>query len=109
MMSSPPLSTGERLRQSKQQSRRRQLLAIASGFVLLVLAIVAILSASGIILIPTGTLPSSLASVPLYIGRDGYDVTAVRASDGAMLWRHEGGGLYTAAADGLVYTSSTDD
>lgn len=108
MMSSPPLSTGERLKLSNQQRRRRQLFAIASGFALLILTIVAVLFATGIFLIPTGSLSPSLANVPLYVGRDGYDVTAVRASDGATLWRHNGGGWYTAAADGLVFTSPTD-
>ena len=109
MMSSPPLSTGERLKLSNHQRRRRQLLAIASGFALLILTIVAILFATGIFLIPTGSLSPSLANVSLYVARDGYDVTAVRASDGATLWRHESGGWYTAASEGLVYTSSTDD
>ena len=35
-------------------------------------------------------------------------MTAVRASDGATLCGHDGGGWYTAAADGLVFTSPTD-
>lgn len=109
MMSTPTITENNRTMPRRQRAARRRFIIGAGIAAVLILAGIGSLFANGLILIPTGTLPSSLAQVPIYVARQGYDLTALRASDGTVLWRQLSGGWYTAASNGLVFTSSTDD
>ena len=111
-MSSPLAAERESIEPNKlSKQQRRQIRGVVAAIIagILIIALISFLFATGLVLIPTGTLSPSLAQTTLYISRGGLDVTALRASDGSVLWRHLGGGWYTAASDGLVFTSSTDD